>query len=65
MGNWASSEGDGQADWNGDFDFGEEIIAVVEWNNGTGDATLWVNRVAINSTSITDTELPDAMRSVE
>jgi hypothetical protein len=62
---WASSEGDGQADWNGDFDFGEEIIAVVEWNNATGDATLWVNPVDINSTSITDNELPDAMRAVE
>lgn len=62
---WASSEGDGQADWDGDFDFGEEIIAVVEWNNGTGDATLWVNPVDINSTNITDTELADAMRMVE
>ncbi len=62
---WASSEGDGQADWNGDFAFGEEIIAVVEWNNGTGDATLWVNPIDINSTSITDNELADAMRAVE
>lgn len=62
---WASSEGDGQADWDGDFDFGEEIVAVVEWNNGTGDATLWVNPVDINSISITDNELVDAMRAVE
>ena len=61
----ASSAGDGQADWDGDFEFGDELIAVVEWNNGTGDATLWVNPVDMSSTSITDTELPDAMRDVE
>jgi len=59
---WASSEGDGQADWADDFSYGEEIVVVVRWNNGTGDGTLWVNPVDINSTNITDTELPDAMR---
>ena len=62
---WASSESDGQADWDGDFAFGEELTCVMRWNNGTGEATLWVNPTDINSTSITDTELQDAMRAVE
>lgn len=62
---WASSEGDGQEDWNGDFMFGEVITCVVRWNNGTGEATLWVNPVDENSTNITDEELADAMRLVE
>ena len=62
---WASSEGDGQADWDGDFMFGEVITCVVRWNNGTGEATLWVNPVDENSTNITDEELADAMRLVE
>lgn len=62
---WASSESDGQEDWDGDFMFGEEITCVVRWNNGTGEATLWVNPVDENSTNITDVELADAMRLVE
>ena len=62
---WASSEGDGQADWDGDFAFGETLTCVMCWNNGTGEATLWVNPVDQNSTSITDTEAPDSMRAVE
>jgi hypothetical protein len=59
---WSSSEGDGQADWASDFSYGEEIVAVVGYNNGTGDATLWVNPTNIGSLNIVDTELPDAMR---
>ena len=62
---WASSGGDGREPWIGDFMFGEEIIAVVRWNNGTGEATLWVNPVDENSTSVTDDELADAMRATE
>ena len=48
-----------------DFTFGEEIIAVVRWDNGTGVATLWINPVDINSTNVSDDELPDAMRAIE
>lgn len=62
---WASSGGDGSTAWTGDFDFGDEVVAVVRWNNGTGEATLWINPVDENSTSIVDDELPDAMRAVE
>ena len=62
---WASSGSDGQVPWVGDFTFGEEIIAVVEWNNGTGVATLWVNPVDINSTSVSDDEFVDGQRAVE
>ena len=62
---WASSEGDGQADWDGDFAFGEEVTCVVRWNNGTGEATMWVNPSDSTSTNITDIELDDAMRAVE
>ena len=60
----ASSLGDGTASA-GDFSFGEELICVVCWNNGTGEATLWVNPVDMSSPSVTDDELPDAMRLVE
>ena len=62
---WASSMGDGLADWDGEFDFGETIIAVVRWDNLSGDATLWVNPVDENSTSVTDTELEDAGDALE
>ncbi len=61
----ASSELDGQACWECDFRFGEQLICVVRWNNGTGEATLWVNPFDENSTSITDDEPRDSMRAVE
>ena len=61
---WASSFGDGMTDWDGDFMYGEEIIAVVSWENEFGVATLWVNPADENSTSITDDELPDAMEAI-
>ncbi len=63
--------GAGFADWNGDFDYGQELIAVVRWNNGDGpngipaEATLWVNPVDINSTNITDDELIDPVDAIE
>ncbi len=68
---WASSIGGGFADWNGDFDYGQELIAVVRWNNGDGpngipaEATLWVNPVDINSTNITDDELIANVDAIE
>ena len=62
---FASSEGDGQADWNGDFSFGESITAVMRWDNGTGAATLWVNPANMASTNVTDTEEPDSMLAFE
>ncbi len=62
---WASSGGDGMVDWDGDFSFGEELVCVVRWNNGTGEATLWVNPVDESSVSVTDDEVADAMRPVE
>ena len=61
---WASSGGDGMTDWDGDFAYGEEITAVVRWENETGVATLWVNPTDINSTSIADDELRDAMETI-
>ena len=61
---WASSMGDGLTDWDGDFSFGEEIIAVMRWENETGTATLWINPVDENSTNIVDDELPDAMEPI-
>ena len=60
----ASSPGDGMTDWNGDFFFGESIQAIVGFNNGNGEATLWINPVDMLSPSIDDDELPDAMRAI-
>ena len=60
----ASSLGDGTTSA-GDFSFGQELICVVCWNNGTGVATLWVNPADMSSPSVSDDELPDAMRLVE
>ena len=40
---WAASFGDGMTDWDGDFSFGDELIAVVKWENATATATLWIN----------------------
>ena len=61
----ASSLGDGRADWTSNFTFGEELIAVVEWDNATGQTTLWVNPVDSNSPSISDVEFEDSNRAVE
>jgi len=61
----ASSLGDGQADWASDFTFGEEITAVVEWDNNTGQATLWINPTDSNSPNITDDEPEDGQRLIE
>ena len=61
----ASSPGDGSEPWPGAFFFGEEITAVVRWDNGTGEATLWINPIEEFSPSVTDDELPDAMRDIE
>ncbi len=57
---WPSSFGDGRADWDGDFAFGEVLICVVEFDNGTGTARLWVNPDNIDSTNISQVnEMPD------
>lgn len=61
---WASSMSDGLTDWNGDFSFGEEVIAVVKWENETGTATLWINPVDESSTNIVDDEPADAMEAI-
>ena len=61
---WASSAGDGMTDWDGDFSFGEEIVAVVRWENEFGVATLWVNPVDESSTNVSDDELEDAMEAI-
>lgn len=61
----ASSLGDGRADWASDLNYGDNVCVVVEWNNGTGEATLWVNPIDSNSPSVTDDELADAMRDIE
>ena len=61
---WASSGDDGMTDWDGDFSYGDEVIAVVRWENETGVATLWINPVDESSTSVMDDELPDAMEPI-
>lgn len=61
---WPSSFGDGRADWDGDFAYGEEITAVVCWDNATATASMWVNPTSMASTSVSlqssDVEDPNA-----
>ena len=56
--------------WNGEFNFQDRVVAVVKWDNNTGQATLWVNPLLskdpeVDNESVTNSDPLHSMATID